>query len=108
MNLEERFHELREQAGRYAKAAAEKAYLEHFRKSQLAILMKEYEGKGFETAVAQDREARADQRYITTLEGLREATEIAERERWELNIAKMGFEAWRSKQATARAEMELR
>lgn len=105
--IDERFHELILQAGRYAKAKADMDYLGHFRKSKLAILMKQYATRGHETAAAQEREARADSEYIQVLEGLREATEICEKERWELNLVKMKFEAWRTAEATKRAEMKL-
>lgn len=107
MELEKRFHELREQARSCAKAKAEVDYLEEFKKSKLAILMKRYE-IDYPTAAAQEREARADKEYIELLEGLRIAREEYERLRWELEIAKLRFEAWRTKQATNRAEMQLR
>lgn len=105
--LERRFHELEKQSRVYAAAKAQMTYLAEFRKSQLAILMKKYAARGVETAVAQDREARADPEYLQVLEGLKDATEIAERERWALRIAEMGFEGWRTLEATKRAEAKL-
>jgi hypothetical protein len=108
MDIETRLQELREKSRQYAKDYATVGYLEEFKKSKLAILMKQAETKGFTTAAAQEREARANPEYITLLEGLQEATERAESLRWELRIAEMGAEIWRTQQATKRAEMNLR
>jgi len=102
--IEKRLQELREIAGKYAEARAIKEYLDHFRKSKLAILMKQFNQLGFQTAASQDREARASHEYLTLLEGLKEATRDAERLRWELRIAEVGAELWRTQQATNRAE----
>ncbi|MEW7987879.1 MAG: hypothetical protein AB2799_19000 [Candidatus Thiodiazotropha sp.] len=107
MDLEQRFHELREQSKKCAEAKAQMDYLEEFKKSKLAILMKQYE-PDYPTAAAQEREARADKKYLELLEGLKAARAEYETERWSLKIAEMRFEAWRSKQATNRAEMQMR
>jgi len=104
--LEKRLQELRDQADRYAKAKADQVYLEHFRKSKLAMLMKDYATKGFDTVNAQEREARCNPEYLEILEGLRDATEIAERESWHLRIAMQGSSLWQSMEATKRAEMQ--
>ena len=79
MTLEELQHEVRKQAKLWAEANAQRVYLEHFRKSKLAILMKQYALEGHEAVSAQEREARADQEYIDVLEGLKAATEAAEK-----------------------------
>ena len=102
--IEKRLHELREVAGRYADAKAKKEYLEHFRKSKKAILMKQMESLGFNTLAAQEREALASLEYLQLLDGLREATREAERLRWELEIARIGSELWRTQQANQRIE----
>ena len=105
--VEARLHELREQAKVYAKAEADRVYLEHYRHSKLAILMKEVQEKtGLTTVAAQEREARSDPEYIKLLEGLREATEIAEREGWLLRIAMRGSSMYQTEQATRRAELQ--
>lgn len=101
---ESRLDTIRKDVAAYAKARADLVYLDEYRKSHLAILMKEYEAKGFSAVSAQEREGRADPRYIVTLQGLREATEIAEQKRWELKIVEMQFEKWRTQEATRRAE----
>ena len=65
--LEVRMQELREQAVAYSIAEAERSYLENYRHSKLAILMKEAELKGVATCAAQDREARAHPEYLDLL-----------------------------------------
>lgn len=103
-SIERRMQELRETAGAFAKAYAQKEYLEEFRKSKLALLMKDAEVAGFSTAAAQEREARASQQYIELLECLRDATELSESLRWKLKIAEIGAEVWRTQEASKRSE----
>lgn len=107
MNLEERLTELRSQADAFAKAEADRVYLENFRHSKLAILMKEYEARTGNTVVAaQEREARSHPEYLELLQGLREATEVAERNRWYLQIAMRGSSLYQTMEASRRAEIE--
>ena len=103
--IEKRLHELRQQARDYAAAKSQAEYLDHFRKSKLAILMKKYGEQGHTTTAAQEREARADAEYQQILTGLREATETAERLGWELRIAMKGADLWQTQQANRRHEM---
>lgn len=102
--IEKRMQELRETAQKYAKAVATREHLDEFKKSKLAILMKKYERDGFTSAVAQEREARADPSYIELLDGLKDAIQASEGLRWELKIAEIGAEVWRTQQASKRAE----
>lgn len=102
--IEKRMQELRETAQKYAKAVATREHLDEFKKSKLAILMKKYERDGFTSAVAQEREARADASYIELLDGLKDAIQASEGLRWELKIAEIGAEVWRTQQASKRAE----
>ena len=103
-HLEARLQELRDQAKVYADAEAERTYLENFRHSKLAMLMKEYEGR-YSTVAAQEREARAHPEYLELLEGLKEATRVAEYNKWLLQIAMRGSSLWQSQEATRRAEI---
>lgn len=103
--VERRMQQLRDTAAKYAKAKADYEYLEDFKKSKIAILMKEAEKAGFATAAAQDREARAHPEYLQVLEGLRMANEAAEKLRWELRLAEMAAEVWRTMESSRRAEM---
>lgn len=103
--IEKRMQTLRETAARYAKAKADYEYLEDFKKSKLAMLMKEAEVNGHKTAASQEREARAHPDYLICLDGLRAANEQAEKLRWELRLAEMGAEIWRTMESSRRAEM---
>ena len=88
-------------APRFAKAKAQRLYLEEFRKTKKAILMRESDGK----AVA-DREAYAYSHpdYLVVLEGYRIAVEAEEHFRFKLKAAELHVEIWRSKEASNRAE----
>lgn len=101
---EARLGELRQMSTDFAKAYAERNYLEEFKKSKLAMLMKKAEMDGHKTAAAQEREARADADYTALLENLKEATEISERLRWHLEVAKLGVSVWQTQNANERAE----
>jgi hypothetical protein len=103
--IRERLREIRDFAQPYAEAKAQAGFLEDFKKSKLAILMKKYEAAGYTTAAAQEREARADPEYVEVLEGLRAAVEKAEHLRWQLITAQLGAEVWRSLEASRRAEL---
>ena len=86
---------------KFAKAKAERVYLEEYRKSLKAILMK----RTIETSVAaQEREAYSDPEYLQLLQGIKEATEIEEKLRWDLIGAQARVEIWRTEQANNRAE----
>ena len=102
--IERRLEELRQTAKKYAIAYAQREYLDEFKKSKLSMLMKSAERDGFSTAAAQEREARAHPDYLALLDGLKEATEASEALRWELKIAEIGAEVWRTQQASKRAE----
>ena len=88
-------------AKRYAKAKSQRVYIEEFRKSLKAILMKK---SGQDTIGAQEREAYAAEEYKELLEGLRVATEVEEKLRWDLIAAQARVEVWRTEQANYRAE----
>lgn len=83
----------------YAKAKGERVYVEEFRKSLKAQLMKECEGMPI---AAQEREAYADPRYIAHLEGIRAAVEAEETMRWRLVAADAAIQVWRSQEASNR------
>ena len=86
---------------RFAKAKSDRVYIEEFRKSLKAIIMK----RSSEIAVnAQEREAYSDPEYIKLLDGLREAVEVEEKLRWDLLGAELRVEIWRTEQANNRAE----
>ena len=85
----------------YAEAKAERIYLEEYRKSLKAILMK----KSLEKTVnAQEREAYSDADYQELLKGLRAAVEVEEEIRWGLVAAQARIEVWRTREASSRME----
>ena len=105
MDREQRMQEIREHIKKYAEAKSKRIYLEHFRKSKLAILMKTCCDQ--DTAVNfQEREARRHHEYLEVLDGLKEAVEIEEKARWELKLVEMNFEEWRTRHADQRAERQ--
>ena len=88
-------------APKFAKAKAERVYLEEFRKSKKALLMK---SSGVDAVSAQEREAYSDPEYIALLEGLRSAVEVEERLRWDLIAAQARVEIWRTESANNRMQ----
>lgn len=105
---EARFSELDAMGAEYAQAKALADHLAEFRKSKKSLLMQDAEKRGFNTAALQEREAYAHPEYIKLLESLHAANEQAEALKWKLRAFEMRFDYWRSRQATARAEMGLR
>jgi len=95
----------------YAKAKADRVYLEEYRKSKKALLMieaQETDPVKYKTGSSQESFAYAHEEYAELLEGLRVATEQEELCRWNLKQREWKFEQWRTEQATSRAEMNLR
>jgi hypothetical protein len=82
-------------------AKANRWYMEEYRKSLKAILMK----RSLETSVnAQEREAYSHPEFIAHLKAVVEAIEIEEELRWQMSAAQARVEVWRSQEATNRAE----
>jgi hypothetical protein len=90
---------------KFAKAKAERTYLEEYRKSLKAILMQQAQVDGHQTAAAQEREAYADERYQALLQGLKAAVEAEEEVRWGLVAAQARIDVWRSREASSRQEV---
>jgi hypothetical protein len=86
---------------RFAKARAERTYIEEYRKSLKAILMKR---SGEKVIAAQERDAYAHDEYLQLLDGLRAAVEVEEKLRWDLIGAQARVEIWRTQCANDRAE----
>lgn len=83
----------------YAKAKGELAELEAFKSSLKAIKMAE---SSEQSLGAQEREAYRSEAYQELCKAIGVATENAEGLRWQLEAAKMRFEAWRTEQANNR------
>ena len=101
-DVEERAQFIRDNAGAYGNAKGRRTYLDEFRKSKKALLMKDALRKGVEAANAQEREAYADPEYRELLEGLACAIEEEETLKWKIEAARLDIEIWRTRQATAR------
>ena len=87
----------------YAKAKADRMYLEEFRKSRKAQLASQ---AGTEVLGKQETFAYAHPDYIEILEGIREAVEKEERFRWLMTAAQARIEVWRTEQYSARMEVK--
>ena len=83
----------------YAKAKAERVYLEEFRKSKKALLIQQAP-----PGTVSDREAYAyaHAEYIELLEALKAAVEAEETARWGMVAAQARVEVWRSTEASNR------
>ena len=103
MNPEEAAQTIREKAPRYGEAKAQRVYLEEFRKTKKALLMKDALARGIEAANAQEREAYAHPEYQELLQGLAAAIEIEEKLKWHLEAARMRCDIWRTEEASNRA-----
>jgi len=88
---------------KYAEAKAHRVYLEEYRKSQKAMLMKAAMTAGIKTVAAAEIEAYSDPAYIEVLKGLEAATEAEETLRWGLVSAQARIDCWRSTEASNRA-----
>ncbi len=104
MNIHKTVEFIIENAQTYAKAKAQRVYLEEFKKSKKALLMRQAMMNGIEAANAQEREAYANEEYVELIRGLGEAIETEETLRWKLEAARISVEVWRSEQATARLQ----
>jgi len=87
----------------YAKAKADRMFLEEFRKSRKAQLASQAET---EVLGKQETFAYAHPEYIEILEGIREAVEKEERFRWLMTAAQARIEVWRTEQYSARIEQK--
>lgn len=104
MDIEELIERYRQLADRYAPARANREYIDEYKKTLLALLMKDAERAGVTSAVGQEREARAHQKYIELLDGLKEAVLQEEKIRYHLKAAELEIEIYRTKSANQRAE----
>ena len=87
----------------YAKAKADRMYLEEFRKSKKAELMSH---AGTEVLGKQETFAYAHPLYIGVIEGIREAVELEEKYRWLMTAAQARISVWQTEQYSARMELK--
>ena len=86
-------------APEYAKAKGQLAQLETYKSSLKAIMMKK---SNEQSLGGQEREAYASQEYQNLAEAIGKATEDAEKLKWQLEAAKMRFQAWQTESANNR------
>ncbi len=92
---------LRDNARTVAQARANRIYVEEYRKTVKAQIMRENQNLPIG---AQEAIAYADERYKAHLQAVKEAVEADEQCRWLMVAAEAKIEAWRSQCANARAE----
>ena len=87
-------------AAKYAKAKAERVYIENFLRSKKALLMAQTDAK---TVSEREAYAYSHHEYIELLEALKVAVEIEENLKWHLEAARLRIDVWRTEQASNRA-----
>ena len=92
---------VRDKAPEYAKAKAERIYIENALKSVKAKQMSESDKK---TLGDREIDAYMSIEYETMLKGLREAVAIEEEIKWRMEAAKLRFEHWKTEQFNNRVE----
>ena len=83
-----------------AEARATRVYLEEYRKSLKALLMK---ASTSTAAALQERDAYADKSYTDHIAALRIAVQQEEALRWRMVVSQTAVEIWRSQNASNRA-----
>lgn len=104
-DVEEAIKYLSENADAAAKAIAEVEYLEAFRQSLKATLMKQSPES---SAAAQERDAYAHPHYTAHLTAIRVAVENAERHKFLLAAKRAIISAWQTQKANHRALGDFR
>ena len=99
-DIEKAVEYLKNNSQKAAKCKAERIYLEEYRKSLKALIMKEHLDK---SVSAQEREAYADSRYINHLKAIKIAIEQDEKQRFLRVSCEAKIEAWRSMSANLRS-----
>lgn len=92
---------LRDNAVSAAKARAERIYMESYVKT---VLAQESQKVQAPSAAAQERDGRTRPAYLAALQALKEAVEADEMHRFLRDAASAKIEAWRTFEATRRAE----
>lgn len=104
MEIEELLERYRQLADRYAPAKANREYIDEYKKTLLALLMKDAERNGVTSAAGQERDSRARPEYVELLDGLKQAVLEEEKVRYHMKAVEWEIEIWRTKQANERAE----
>lgn len=92
---------IRDKAPEFAKAKAERTYIENALKTVKAKQMAESDKK---TLGDREIDAYMSIEYETMLKGLKEAVAIEEEIKWRMESAKLKFELWKTEQFNNRVE----
>lgn len=95
---------IRDKAKEFARAKAQRVYLEEFRKTKKSLLIQQ-SPEHCKTVADKESYAYAHVEYQELLAGLRAAVEREEELRLLIKAAELKFEQWRTLQANNRAEM---
>lgn len=98
---------IRDHAREYARAKANRIYIEEFRKSKKALIMRVFATQGVKTQAEQESIAYASPEYRRVLVALKQAVEKEEGLRWMLIAAQAKAEAWRTLSANQRIEAKV-
>ena len=104
MKPEEAAESIRNKAAAYGEAKAQRVYLEEFRKSKKAILMR---SSMEHTIGAQESYAYSHPEYLELLIAIEVAVEAEELHRWRMVAAQARVEVWRSLESSKRTEYRV-
>jgi ATP-dependent DNA ligase len=89
-------------AEQYAVAKANRIFVEEYRKTLKAELMKDALSRGFEAVNAQEREAYSHPKYKQHLKDIQTAHELEITLDWQLIAARARVDVWRTQEASNR------
>jgi hypothetical protein len=96
--------QIEQTAPEYAKAKAETYQLTEYKKTQRSVLYSRAVGK---TVADKENWVSMQPEVTKTIEGIAVAIENEERLRWELKVAELKIEVWRTEQANRRLEHKI-
>jgi hypothetical protein len=102
IDTEQLIQEYEKLSDEYSLAKSHKTYLEEFKKSLHAMLMKRAEAEGAKSVSAQERDAYANEEYIAHLRVTEEQEKSEVKSRYHLKRLEMEYEIWRTQQANER------
>lgn len=102
--VEEAVEYLRRNAIKAAQSKAERIYMEEYRKTVKASIMRESLS---DPLGSQESRAYSDDRYRQHLIAMRDAVKQDEYHRWMMVAAQAKIEAWRTQQANRRVESKI-
>ncbi len=107
-SIERSLHFINKQAEEFARAKSQRVYLEEFRKSKKAILMRQAESEGCKTGQERESYAYSHKEYIELLDGIKAAVEVEEGLKWKLFAARESIDYQKQRNMFSMAEMKMR